>query len=105
MALTDEEKKILFETAIKVDNLTNRANHHSERLDNLCEILNHKIDELIRRQAQDKEEVLQRIGTVEKEGLKESHKLDVKIALLVGGIGIFSGGIGSMIQGILMKGH
>lgn len=108
MAIND--KGLIFETAVEVKNLIKRIDTHSQELKTSNHIINSKIDginskidDLKDSFTKDKEELLKLIYSVQDRASLQNYKLGLRLAGVIGAIGIIAGGIGSFIKDLIVK--
>lgn len=87
-------------TKIYVDSLFKAIDGLSSRFGKL----ENKIDEVQRRQSEERLSMYQAIQAVKEMAVEQNHRLSLKVHLLTGAIGIASGGAGSFLMQWI-KGH
>lgn len=89
------------EVMLHIKVLTQRVDRHAEEQKEGFERIYNKIDSFIEKQAKDKEELVNKINDVAYAALKDSTALKVKIALIASGIGLATGGAGSILGSVI----
>lgn len=95
LSLDSTDKELLYETVVEVRNLIKRTDQHSADRKNENLAIHDKLEQIQKSREEDRLFIYNLKNDIEKKMLQEKHRVELRMAMIIGSLGVAAGGVGS----------